>query len=330
MIGHDAALARISTALRRDRFTGSFLLVGPPGIGKSAVALRIAAAIFCERREAAELSPCGECPPCRQVAAGTHPDLVQVAKPPDRVSMPIDLLVGPPDARLQSGFCHDLQVRPVTGDRRVAILHDADTLDEAAANSLLKTIEEPPRGAVVMLIGTNEQKQLPTIRSRCRTIRLGPLAVADAVTLLRERTGVDDDAALRDAVEASGGDLDAAARTFEGDDDNRRALAALMSAPEIEPAPLVRVLTAYHDAAGKEAPRRREALKEAFGVAVATLRRRVRRSPAGVDDRTLARLDRSVRAVRQVDRMANQATLIQAYAADIALGRSEDDGEIGS
>ena len=159
---------------------------------------------------------------------------------------------------------------------------------------------------------------------------MGPLSIDDAVTLMRRRTDIADDAKLRAAVEASGGDLDAAAGMLAADDGRSQAMTELMSHDHIEPAPLVRVLTGYHDDAGKEAARRREALREAFGVAVAALRRRVREHPDDTDGKTLRRLDRSIRAVRQVDRMANHGTLIQCYAADIALGRSEDDGDIGS
>ena len=117
------------------------------------------------------MTPCGVCQGCVQVIAETHPDLLRVGKPDDRSFIPLDLLIGRPEARMQEGFCRDIRLRPFRGRRKVAILQDADYLNEEGANCLLKTLEEPPADAVVILIGTSEQRQLPTIRSRCRIIR---------------------------------------------------------------------------------------------------------------------------------------------------------------
>ena len=114
------------------------------------------------------------CPACQQVRAGTHPDVVRVDKPADRTFIPFALLIGEPDVRMREGFCHDVRIKPLMGQRKVAIIEDADFLNEEGANCLLKTLEEPPPGTLILLIGSSEQRQLPTIRSRvpdhsCRT-----------------------------------------------------------------------------------------------------------------------------------------------------------------
>ena len=337
LIGHDHLASWFGNAIRQRKLAGSFLFVGPPGVGKTTVATLLTRTLFCQRNPPAEMNPCGACPSCLQVAAGTHPDLVQVAKPSDRAFIPLDSLIGPPDGRMQSGFCRDVRMRPIQADRRVAIVHDADHLNEEGANCLLKTLEEPPRGAVMILIGTSEQKQLPTIRSRCRVIRFGPMPIDAAVRLIKQRVApeVAEDAA-RVAIDTAGGDLDAAMAMLSGD--GHAFVAAMTSVlgevdnpmANIDPTKLARLINKHVDAAGKDSPKKRAAMREAFAVAIAHFRRSMRMSGPNVPDKTLRRLDRSVRAVREVDRMANPSTLVECYAADISEGRTGDRGAIGS
>ncbi len=213
LIGHPKIANWFSTAIRQGRLGGSFLLVGSPGIGKRTVANLLARTLLCDSSDPKQMDPCGKCQACVQVAAETHPDVVRVSKPADKSFIPLELLIGPSDARMQAGFCRDLRLKPMAGHRKVAILEDADFLNEEGANCLLKTLEEPPPGAVVLLIGTSEQRQLPTIRSRCQIIRLGPLSVEDATKLLREVHHVEaTNDQIGDAIEISGGDMHVAAR----------------------------------------------------------------------------------------------------------------------
>ena len=176
LIGHDKIRRWFQAALNNGRLAGSFLIVGSPGIGKRTVATLLARTLLCGRSDPQAMSPCGFCSSCQQVVANTHPDVVRARKPDNKSFIPLEALIGPPDARMQEGFCRDLRLRPSVGTRKVAILEDADFLNEEGANCLLKTLEEPPSGAVVILIGTSEQRQLPTIRSRCQILRLGPLS----------------------------------------------------------------------------------------------------------------------------------------------------------
>ncbi|MGI5831269.1 MAG: ATP-binding protein [Thermoguttaceae bacterium] len=113
-----------------------------------------------------------------------HPDFYYIAKPADRTQLPLELLIGPKEDRGTSGLCHDLFRTPFFGNRKVAVIDDADTLNEEGANALLKTLEEPPRGALMILIGTSPAKQLPTIRSRCQSVRFSPLSTRDLATVL--------------------------------------------------------------------------------------------------------------------------------------------------
>ena len=164
--GHDEIVARFRTMLARGRLASTFLFVGPAGVGKRTFATRLAAALLCQTQPPAALDPCGVCSSCLQVAAGTHPDLLRVSKPADKSFIPLELFIGPKEKRMQQGLCHDISLKPFMGGGRVAIIDDADYLNEEGANSLLKTLEEPPPQSVLILIGTSADRQLPTIRSR--------------------------------------------------------------------------------------------------------------------------------------------------------------------
>jgi DNA polymerase-3 subunit delta' len=333
LIGHDQIRSWFAAAIRRHRLGGSFLFVGPPGVGKTTTAMLLARTLLCESRPPAEMDPCGRCPACAQVIAGTHPDLVQVGKPEDRSQIPLDLLIGPPESRMQEGFCREIHLRPLRGDRRVAVLHDADFLNEEGANCLLKTLEEPPLGALILLIGTSEQRQLPTIRSRCQIVRFGSPSGDDAVNLMKQTYGLDvtrDEA--NETIAIAGGDVQVAAQLLGGEaDEFRRALSGQLEAAAPDPVAISRVISQHVNDAGKEASLRRSALRNAFSIAVQCYRSRMRSEATDrvVDPNTLRRLDRSIRGLREVDRSANQATLIECYAADIASATTGDRGGIG-
>jgi DNA polymerase-3 subunit delta' len=208
--GHDAIVAGFVAAEARGRLAGSYLFVGPPGVGKGTFALALAKALLCER-PGAGLVPCGACRSCIQAAAGSHPDIDVVAKPPDRATIPLDLLIGDDQHRMREGLIWRLLLRPALGARKVAIILDADHLAEEAANCLLKTLEEPPPGAVIILVGTAAERQLPTIRSRCQIVRFCPLPTATVERILaaeaRLAGGQDDPAALRRRAIAAAGSL---------------------------------------------------------------------------------------------------------------------------
>lgn len=324
-LGHETARLWFARALAKGRLSGAFLLIGPPGIGKAALANWLAQCLFCDLTDPRELNCCGQCPACVQVQAETHPDLVQVRKPEDRAFIPIDLLIGPPDNRMREGFNRDIRLRPMRGTRKVAILHDADELNEEGANSLLKTLEEPPGDAVIFLLGTNEQRQLPTIRSRCRIVRLRPPTGEQAVELMR-RKGIDCDAVTADrAIELCGGDCEAAAGmlTPEGAE-LRRLVSRELSATQIDPIGLAQAVTSVMDGIGKSVAGavKRDRLREILSIAVDSFRDQLIATVDRPDQlpKIRYRLERSIEAITQVHRNANQTTLIEAWAADIARG----------
>ena len=333
LVGHRQLRDWFGSAIRRGRLGGSFLFVGPAGIGKTTVAQLLARTLLCETRDPAEMQPCGHCEACAQVSAGTHPDLIQVRKPSDKSFIPLDLLIGRPEVRMQEGFCRDIQLKAFRGRRKVAILHDADYLNEEGANCLLKTLEEPPSSAVIILVGSGEQRQLPTIRSRSQLIRFHSMNSDESIRLLRQVHGIDaTDQQIEKAVEVAAGDMQVAARLLDGQaDELRDSLVGALGSPNPDPVSLTRIITSHVDQAGKDASKRRDAMRDLFSMAVQHFRHQMRHEAvrAYAQPATLARLDRSVRALREVDRSANQSTLIECYAADIAAGTTGDRGEIG-
>lgn len=171
-------------AINRGRLGQSYLFVGPAGIGKRTFARTLATCLFCERHEEGELEACGECPACRQMAAGNYPDYYEIGVPEGKNEIPITAMVGESDERGRAGLCHDITLTPMAGQRRIGIIDDVARLNRYAANSFLKTLEEPPAGALLILIAEQPGDVLPTIRSRCQLLTFQPLADDDIAELL--------------------------------------------------------------------------------------------------------------------------------------------------
>jgi DNA polymerase-3 subunit delta' len=338
--GHDAVVEMFRQSLARGRLASTYLFTGPSGIGKRTFALKLAQALFCETNPPEKLHPCGHCPSCVQVEAGTHPDLLQVAKPADKNEIPVHLVIGSQERRMQEGLCHDLWLKPSQGSRRIAIIDDADHLNEEGANALLKTLEEPPPRAVIMLIGTSVDRQLPTIRSRSQIIRFRPLALDTVARLLLSHELADDAAAAQRMAEHSQGSLSLALEladpelwTF------RRQMLAQLSDPAVDTVALGKTVLAFVDAAGKDAgPRRARArqvinfaielywqLARALGGAAVAGDRELSEAVArllpnwkGNEETAAACAERSLEAREHLDRYANQSTLVECWLDDLA------------
>ena len=213
--GHREQIEMFRRALRRGRTAHAFLLIGSAGIGKRHFARLVTQCLFCQRRDAAELEACGECPACQQVIASTHPDLIQLGCPEGKQDLPIELMIGAPDRRGREGLCHDLSLRPMSANRKVAIIDDAERMNEASANALLKTLEEPPAGSILFLITPSLEPILPTIRSRCQPIRFGPLGEQDVADLLVSLEWEPDSRTAASIAKLSEGSLEMASQLLD-------------------------------------------------------------------------------------------------------------------
>lgn len=341
--GHDEIVEKFRTAVGRDRLASTFLFVGPEGIGKRSFALKLAQALLCT--EGAPLEPCLRCPSCRLAASANHPDLLLVSKPPDKAGLPVALLIGDGERRGREGLCHDLGLRPMMSGRRVAIIDDADELNDEGANCLLKTLEEPPPASVLILISTSIDRQLPTIRSRCQTIRFKPLAPEALARLLLEQDRAANPAEAERLAAYAEGSFTAAKQLADKELwDFRRTLLEELSAPTIRAAAFSKSLSGFIDQAGKDAPSRRtrfrllvrfalelfqELHRRSFGVASEgdpDLAKAAARGAAHWTDADLTMLavERCLEAHYHIGRFANQTSIVECWLDDLArllLGR---------
>jgi DNA polymerase-3 subunit delta' len=164
----------------------AILLAGPAGVGKTTLALDLAAALLCVDPDPAT-HPCRTCRACRAFEHGNHPDLHRLAPVGAGAVIPI----GGGDQRGVRDLVRELALMPVEGGARVAIIEAAERMTEDAQSALLKTLEEPPRGTVLILCAEDDERLLPTIRSRCVKLRLGPLSMRAIEELLVERGATD-------------------------------------------------------------------------------------------------------------------------------------------
>lgn len=187
-----AAVARMVTGPAAH----AVLLVGPASVGKTTLALDLAAGLVCAAGDPAD-RPCRACRSCRMVAGGNHPDIHRLA--PEGPGGQV-VIGGPRDASGPRGIrdlLRELTFLPVEGGARIAIVEGAAQMNEDAQNALLKTLEEPAGGVTIILCVDQEELLLPTVRSRCARVRLGPLGPRDIETILGELELADPTVAAR-------------------------------------------------------------------------------------------------------------------------------------
>ena len=220
--GHAEQKEMFRRSIRRGRLSHAYLFVGSAGIGKQQFARRLAQSLLCINPGDDPLEPCGKCSGCRTYLASSNPDFLYVGCPEGKRELPIALLIGPDDRRGQEGLCHDLSLAPLPGSRKVAIVDDADTMNDASANAFLRTLEEPPDRAVLILIASNLDSLLPTIRSRCQLVRFSPLSIADVEALLIDQGLVESTDEAQFAAALSEGSLLVAQQLLEPELKNLR------------------------------------------------------------------------------------------------------------
>lgn len=333
--GHDAVVERFRRSVTRGRLASTFLFVGPGGIGKRLFATKLAQSLLCETTPDNVLDACGECPACQQTIAMSHPDFDYVCKPEDRTNLPVELLIGDKEHRMREGLCHRISMRPSRGGRRIAIIDDADYLHEEGANCLLKTLEEPPKKSVLILISTSTQRQLPTIRSRCQVVPFRPLSSHLIERLLVEKGLVDDAATAARLAPLAEGSLERAVALNSPEFyEFRQSLFQTLAAGGWEFAKIVELISTYVDAAGKEAQPRRIRLRTAVTCVVDFLRQLIRdiigATPhSGVEMQSATRqlagiwpqdpeavgdmIQRSFDALRHIDANGHIPTVLEAW-----------------
>ena len=166
LVGNERIKRLLKRAVAEGRTGQSLIMAGPRGVGKYRFALALAQALNCERPKDGDA--CGKCVPCRKIAANEHLDVQTVS--PDGNFIKIDSM---------RKMADEAEFRPFEGRRRVSIIDEADRLNLQAANSILKTLEEPPETSLIVLVTSKPYALLETIRSRCQMLTFAPLATAE-------------------------------------------------------------------------------------------------------------------------------------------------------
>jgi DNA polymerase-3 subunit delta' len=183
IIGQTRAVSLLQHSIASGNLAHAYLCVGPAHVGKMTLALHLAQALNCEAPD----PPCRECPSCRKIQAGNHSDvqvigLLRNEEQDEKKLISIEQI---------EGLQHDANLPPFEGKHKVFIIEDADLLSLSAANSLLKTLEEPAGKVTFILLTVNDRLLPTTVVSRCQRLELPPLSIAEEAGALAEWLGID-------------------------------------------------------------------------------------------------------------------------------------------
>ncbi len=193
ILGHREVKERLGKLAVSGRLGHAYLFLGPEGVGRRALAVGWTQVLNCTAPLDGYPFACGQCQSCRKIAGGQFPDLFMIA-PEEGKNLKVEAI---------REMLRETHYKPYEGKRRVFVLDDADMMNDAAANALLKTLEEPSETMLLILIAEHEGQVLPTIRSRCQIVRIGSLA-PDVISSTLVAQGVSETDARWLANEAAG------------------------------------------------------------------------------------------------------------------------------
>ncbi len=183
VIGQSSAISLLKAAFRQNRLSHAYVFAGQDGVGKKKTALNFAKLLICDSVK--EEEPCDRCASCLKVDAGNHPDIQLVC--PEGRFIKIDAI---------REACRRLSLVGFESKKKVLIIQDAQSLNDESSNALLKTLEEPTSGSVIILITDTLKSVLPTIASRCQRVMFSPLKEELVQSLLRNKWGAAADEAF--------------------------------------------------------------------------------------------------------------------------------------
>lgn len=237
IVGHRQVIAHLQNAMEKDRISHAYIIHGEHGAGKSLLAATFAMTLQCEK---GGKEPCGQCHSCKQAMTRNQPDIIYVQhEKPNTISVD--------DIRKQVNG--DIEIKPYSSKYKIYIIDEADKMNQQAQNALLKTIEEPPAYAVVLLLVANISALLPTILSRCVTLKLGTVEDSLIREFLMKNLGVPDYTANICAAFA-GGYLGKAVELASNEDFNnmkRDILSILKEITQIELSDMVQRVKALQE-----------------------------------------------------------------------------------
>ena len=181
VIGHDSAIRHLKRALQDGLVSHAYIIEGSKGVGKRTLADAFIHALLCENphADADGVDSCGTCDNCVLLDHGNHPDVIYLRPEEGKKAISVQ--------QIRAGLVSDIEVYPYRSASKVYVIENADQLGIPAQNAMLKTIEEPPAYAVVLLLCENAASLLPTILSRCVKISLQPLPGELVETALTSR-----------------------------------------------------------------------------------------------------------------------------------------------
>lgn len=224
IVGHEEVIQHLQNAIRLGKVSHAYILSGEKGSGKKLLANTFAMALQCEKKG---VDPCQECRSCKKAMSRNHPDIIYITheKPNS---------IGIEDIRTQ--LIEDVMIKPYCSSYKIYIIDEAEKLTLQAQNALLKTIEEPPAYAVILLLTSNMETFLPTITSRCVKLNLRPVQESMVKDYLMEKMHLPDYQAQMDAA-FSQGNIGKARQMAESDEFNlmtEQALRILKKSNELE------------------------------------------------------------------------------------------------
>ena len=194
VIGHEDIISRFKSSIEADRVSHAYIIAGEEGSGRNTLAYCFAKTLQCE---SGGTEACGTCKSCKQAESGNHPDIIYISTEGENI-----ISVG----KIRDQLVGSMEIKPYSSRYKIYIIKEAEKMMEDAQNALLKTIEEPPEYGIVIIITSQPEKLLPTIRSRCVMVSTKPVKEKDIHDYLVSKYSVSEDKATF-AIEYAQGNL---------------------------------------------------------------------------------------------------------------------------
>lgn len=228
IIGHEEIVNNLRNVVRTGKAAHSYIFSGDKGSGKKTLAFSFAIALQCESGKG---DICRECDSCKRALTRNHPDIITVThEKPNLISV----------EEIKNQVVYDVEIKPYFGPYKIYVIPDAELLNTQAQNALLKTIEEPPEYAIIMLLTNNADAMLPTILSRCVRINMKVVKDDEVKSFLMEQHQIPEYEAEVDTSFAQGniGRAEDMANSAEFEEKMKRTLKLLQTIDRMDPTEL--------------------------------------------------------------------------------------------